>query len=72
MANFSMVLFGLSGPVTQPTSDVPGGEGGAGGGAGRRLAPAAQRAVDQPRREEWATALPRLAARLARSAERAS
>ena len=34
MANFSMVLFGLSGPVTQPTSDVPGGEGGAGAGAG--------------------------------------
>ena len=40
MANFSMVLFGLSGPVTQPTSDVPGGEGGAGGGAGAALAPA--------------------------------
>src|SRR6478752_5385281 len=34
MANFSMVLFGLSGPVTQPTSDVPGGEGGAGAAAG--------------------------------------
>ena len=28
----------------------------------RRLAPAAQRAVDRPRREEWAKALPRLAA----------
>src|SRR5262245_39963547 len=34
MANFSIVLLALSGPVTQPTSDVPGGEGGPGGGAG--------------------------------------
>ena len=30
MAKRSMVLFGLSGPVTQPTSEVPG------GGDGRR------------------------------------
>ena len=35
MANFSTVLLGLSGPVTQPTSDVPGGEGWAPARAGR-------------------------------------
>ncbi len=28
MANFLMVSFGLSGPVTHPTIDVPGGAGG--------------------------------------------
>src|ERR1700742_2928581 len=35
-ANRDSVLFGLFGPVTQPTSDVPGGsaDGGAGAGAG--------------------------------------
>ena len=31
MAKRPMVSFGLSGPVTQPTSDVPGGAAGAGG-----------------------------------------
>ncbi len=33
MAKRPMVSFGLSGPVTQPTSDVPAGAAGAGGGA---------------------------------------
>ncbi len=32
MANRLTVSFGLSGPVTQPTSDVPGGAGGGGAG----------------------------------------
>ncbi len=31
MAKRPMVSFGLSGPVTQPTIDVPGGAAGAGG-----------------------------------------
>src|SRR6185436_10796123 len=33
-AKRSSVLFGLFGPVTQPTSDVPGGSAGGGAGAG--------------------------------------
>ena len=34
MAKRLTVSFGLSGPVTQPTSDVPGGAAGAGAGGG--------------------------------------
>src|SRR6267378_2742121 len=39
MAKRPMVLFGLSGPVTQPTSDVPGGAAGAGAFAPGGLCP---------------------------------
>src|ERR1700694_2255418 len=38
MAKRGRVSFGLSGPVTQPTSDVPGGAAGAGAGGGAAAA----------------------------------
>ena len=45
MAKRRMVSFGLSGPVTQPTTDVPGGGAAAGTGGGAAAAAAGTCAV---------------------------